>query len=97
VCGNVIAYAVLGETVQRFYFDFSKPEPEIFQWGEPPRYDMRYTYPAGALQQRLDGEIDWDELHFTNAVSVHQVNYAREFYMMLRSDLLELSPPRSQA
>jgi hypothetical protein len=33
--------------------------------------------------------MDWDELHFTHA-SVHQVRYAREFYMMLRSDTLDL-------
>jgi hypothetical protein len=85
----VIAYVLLGLDEQRFFFDFSRPDDEIFQWGEAARYDMRYTYPSGALQQRLDGEIDWDELHFTNA-SVHQVRYAREFYMLLRSETLDL-------
>ena len=68
---------------------FSKPDSDAFHWGEPARYDMRYTYPASALQQRLDGDIDWDELHFT-AASVHQVRFAREFYMMLRSETLDL-------
>jgi hypothetical protein len=87
---HVIAYVLLGPEEQRFYFDFSRPDDQIFQWGEPPRYDMRYTYRSSALQQRLDGEIDWDELHFTDAVSIHQVTYARDFYMMLRSEMLDL-------
>lgn len=87
---NVIAYVLLGSPEQRFYFDFSKPDDQIFQWGEPAAYDMRYTYPSSGLQQTLDGEIDWDQLHFTNDVSVHQVKYAREFYMMLRSDMLAM-------
>ena len=85
----IIAYRLLGPPHQCFYFDFSKPDSDAFQWGEPARYDMRYTYPASALQQRLDGNIDWDELHFTVA-SVHQVRFAREFYMMLRSETLDL-------
>jgi hypothetical protein len=88
---HVIAYVLVGAGEQRFYFDFSRPDEEIFQWGAPPRYDMRYTYPASGLQMRLDGEIDWDELHFTNEVSVHQVTYAREFYRMLRSGTLDLA------
>lgn len=87
---SVIAYVLLGPPEQRFYFDFSRPEEQIFQWGKPPRYDMRYTYPSAGLQQALDGEIDWDQLHFTNDVSVHQVRYARDFYAMLRSDMLDL-------
>jgi hypothetical protein len=89
VCRYVIAYVLLGPPDQRFYFDFSQPDGDAFHWGEPARYDMRYTYPASALQQRLDGAIDWDELHFT-AASVHQVRFAREFYMMLRSEMLDL-------
>lgn len=89
VCAHVIAYVLLGPEEKRFYFDFSKPDEQVFQWGEPPRYDMRYTYSSAALQRRLDGEIDWDELHFVDA-SVHQVRYARDFYMMLRSDTLDL-------
>ncbi len=90
VRGQVIAYVLLGPQEEHFYFDFSRPEGDVFQWGEPPRYDMRYTYPASGLQLRLDGEIDWDQLHFTDTVSVHQVKYAREFYMMLRSEMLDL-------
>src|ERR1051326_6640236 len=50
---------------------------------------MRYTYPASALQERLDGRIDWDELHFANGVAVHQVRYASDFHAMLRSDGLD--------
>jgi hypothetical protein len=88
---NVIAYRLTGDAQADFFFDFSKPDNQIFQWGEPACYDMRYTYPSSGLQARLDGEIDWDELNFTNGVSVHQVSYAREYYMMLRSDLLDLS------
>ena len=87
---HVIAYVLVGPEEKRFFFDFSKPEAQIFQWGEPPRYDMRYTYPASGLQSRLDGEIDWDQLHFANDVSVHQLTYARDFYMMLRSETLDL-------
>jgi len=90
VSRHVIAYVLLGaDEQQRFYFDFSKPDDQIFHWGEPPRYDMRYTYPSSGLRLRLDGQIDWDELHFTDSVSVHQVQYAREFYMMLRSETLD--------
>lgn len=87
---NVIAYHILDLEPGDFYFDFSHPDEEAFQWGTPPNYDMRYTYPASGLQLVLDGEIDWDQLHFTNDVSVHQINYARPFYQMLRSEMLEL-------
>ncbi len=95
VSGTVIAYVVRGTEEQRFYFDFSQPEEEIFHWGTPPHYDMLYRYPAGGLQRRLDGEIDWDDLHFTNDVSVHQVRYARDFYAMLRSEVLDLERLRA--
>jgi len=90
---HVIAYVLVGPEPKRFYFDFSRPDDEVFQWGDPPRYDMRYTYAASALQLRLDGVIDWDELHFTNEVRVHQVRYAKDFYMMLRSEMLDLERP----
>ena len=90
VHGSVIAYEVVGPGARRFYFDFSRADGDVFQWGEPVRYDMRYRYPASALQQRLDGRIDWDELHFASDVSVHQVRYAKEFYTMLRSETLDL-------
>lgn len=90
----VIAYVLVGHETRRFYFDFSRPDDQVFQWGDPPRYDMRYTYSAGALQLRLDGVIDWDELHFTNEVLVHQVRYAKDFYMMLRSEMLDLDLDR---
>jgi hypothetical protein len=86
----VIAYVLRGPPEQRFHFDFSRPLAGVFQWGDPPRYDMRYTYPSRALQHCLDGRIDWDELHFSFDVSVHQVRYARDFYRMLRSALLDL-------
>lgn len=86
----VIAYVVRGTTDETCWFDFSRPDQEIFQRGTPPRYDMRYTYPADALQECLDGAISWDELHFATGVSIHQVRYAREFYLLLRSDTLEL-------
>lgn len=86
---HVIAYVLRGVTEQRFYFDFSRPEEAIFQWGAPARYDMRYTYPAAALQQTLDREIDWDALHFLSDVSIHQVRYAKDFYAMLRSELTD--------
>lgn len=85
----VIAYALDGAADGRFYFDFSRPEGEVFQAGEPARYDMRYSYPAAALEEALDGEIGWDELNFCFA-SVHQVRYARDFHVMLRSDMLDL-------
>ncbi len=86
---HVIAYVLSGAQEHRFYFDFSKPPENVFHWGDPESYDMRYTYDAAALQQKLDGQIDWDELHFT-ATSVHQVRYARDFYIMLRSETLDL-------
>jgi len=83
----VIAYEVGDE---RFYFDFSKPADTAFARGTPERYDMRYRYPAAGLQRKLDGEIDWDDLHFSRGVAVHQNRYAREFFMMLRSEMLDL-------
>jgi hypothetical protein len=46
---------------------------------------MRYVYPDKLLQLRLDGGIDWDELHFSNRVSVKQHRYAADYYAMLRS------------
>ena len=90
VADTVIAYVLTGDEEERFYFDFTAADGRVFRRGEPERYDMRYTYPAGGLQLVLDGEIDWDQLHFTDAVSVHQVRYARDFYKMLRSDMLDL-------
>ena len=87
---HVIAYVLLGPPDARFYFDFSKPDDQIFQWGEPARYDMRYTYPRNELPLTLDGDLDWAELHFTSDVSVHQVTYAKDFYAMLRSATLDL-------
>lgn len=89
VRNHVVAYVLRGTTEQRFYFDFSRPEGGIFQWGTPARYDMRYSYPAAALQRTLDGAIDWDELHFLGDVSIHQVRYAKDFYAMLRSELTD--------
>jgi hypothetical protein len=86
---HIIAYVLSGAQERRFYFDFSQADDRVFGWGDPPRYDMRYTYPSSALQRTLDGEIDWDELHFASA-SVHQVRYAKEFYRMLRSETLDL-------
>jgi hypothetical protein len=93
---HVIAYVLRGTTEQRFYFDFSRPEGEIFQWGTPARYDMCYRYSAAALQQTLDGAIDWDELHFLSDVSIHQVRYAKAFYAMLRSELTDPGTSRGQ-
>jgi len=87
---HVIAYHILDHEPADFYFDFRQPDEQSFHWGTPTRYDMRYTYPAAGLQLVLDGEIDWDQLHFTNDVSVHQNTYAKPFYQMLRSDMLEI-------
>jgi hypothetical protein len=50
----------------------------------PDAYDMLYTYPDRLLQRRLDGAIDWDELHFSNRVAVRQNRYAAPYYAMLR-------------
>ncbi len=87
----VIAFVIVGAEEQRCWFDFSRPDAEAFQWGTPARYDMRYTYPASGLQRALDGDLDWDEFHFTSDVSVHQIAYAKEFYAMLRSETLDLA------
>jgi L-ascorbate metabolism protein UlaG (beta-lactamase superfamily) len=86
----VIAYRLVGQTTREFYFDFSRPESEVFSMGSPPRYDMRYTYPSGLLQQQMDGLIDWDDMHFSCRVSIDQRRYAKEFYAMLRSTLNEV-------
>jgi hypothetical protein len=79
-----IAYRLVGRVDAEFSFDFSRPSGEIFALGAPGSFDMRYTYPDKLLQRRLDGEIDWDELHFSNRVSVKQNRYASQFYAMLR-------------
>jgi len=86
VADSVIAYRLTGPGGGSFYFDFSRPGSEIFQAGEPGAYDMRYTYPANLLQMRLDGAIDWDELHYSNRISIDQKRFAREVYAMLRSE-----------
>lgn len=85
VTQNIIAYRVEGPCGGRCYFDFSRPPDQIFRQGEPARFDMRYTYLDRMLQLRMDGKIDWDELHFSNRVSVCQHRYAAQFYGMLRS------------
>jgi hypothetical protein len=87
VSACVIAFEVGDE---RFHFDFSRPDEDAFARGVPANYDMLYRYPPAGLQRKLDGEIDWDDLHFSRGVSVHQNRYAREYFMMLRSDVLDL-------
>lgn len=83
----VIAFTVGDES---FWFDFSRPGDDAFARGVPERWDMRYRYPPAGLQRRLDGAIDWDELHFSSGVSVQQNRYAKEYFMLLRSELLDL-------
>jgi len=82
---KVIAFRVEGAHGGDFHFDFSRDENAIFAAGIPDRFDMRYVYPDNLLQLRLDGGIDWDELHFSNRVSVKQHRYAADYYAMLRS------------
>jgi UDP-MurNAc hydroxylase len=82
---NIIAYRIQGPHGGAFHLDFSKPD--IVREGDPARFDMRYTYPDKILQLRLDGKIDWDELHFSNRVSVCQNRYADKYYAMLRSEV----------
>jgi UDP-MurNAc hydroxylase len=81
---TTIAYRLRGPQATEFHFDFSREPGDIFRDGPAPRFDMRYTYPDKLLQRRLDGEIDWDELHFSNRVSVGQNRYSSAFYAMLR-------------
>lgn len=88
----VIAFTVRDATDQECWFDFSQPPDAMFHVGSPPRYDMRYTYPADALQECLDGVVSWDELLFATGVAVHQVRYAREFHLLMRSEVLALAP-----
>lgn len=84
VRGTTIAYRLTGPQAAEFHFEFPVEGDVRFGDGLPPAWDMRYTYPDKLLQRRLDGEIDWDELHFSNRVSVHQNRYAADFYAMLR-------------
>ena len=83
----VIAFEV---GTEHFHFDFRRAGPSAFGRGIPAAYDMLYRYPPAGLQRRLDGELDWDELHFSSGVSVHQNRYAKEYFMMLRSEILDL-------
>ena len=83
---NVIAFRVEGPQGGEFHFDFSRDGDAIFVPGIPGRFDMRYAYPDKLLQLRMDGKIDWDELHFSNRVSVKQNRYAADYYAMLRSE-----------
>ncbi|HZR79457.1 MAG TPA: MBL fold metallo-hydrolase [Candidatus Binatia bacterium] len=82
----VIAYQILGAPRPLFSFDFSRPDDAIFAWGSPPRYDMRYTYPARALEMALDGAMDFEDVHFADDVSIHQVVYAAEYWAMLSGE-----------
>lgn len=86
VKNNVIAYEITGDVAGEFYFDFSKPEDQVFNRGKPAQFDMRYRYPDRLLQLKVDGVIDWDELNFSNRLSVKQVRYAASYYSMLRSE-----------
>jgi UDP-MurNAc hydroxylase len=83
---NVIAYHVTGPNGGDFHFNFANADNEIFCEGIPAEFDMRYVYEDRLLQLRLDGKIDWDELHFSNRVSVKQNRYAADFYSMIRED-----------
>jgi UDP-MurNAc hydroxylase len=85
VATNVIAYRIEGPEGGEISFDFSRGD-DISLPGIPGRFDMRYTYVDRLLQLRLDGKIDWDELHFSNRVSVRQERYAARFYAMVRED-----------
>src|SRR5207237_10462218 len=85
VQSNVIAYRIEGPQGGELYFDFSRPDPEqIFAEGRPARFDMRYTYVDRLLQLVLDRKIDWDELNFSNQVSICQNKYTAHFYSMIR-------------
>lgn len=84
---HVIAYELIGTQRAQFFFDFSRGDDDVFAWGVPPRYDMRYTYPDRALQMALDGVIGWEELHFADDVSIHQIAYAEDFCAMLAGAL----------
>jgi hypothetical protein len=81
---DVIAFRITGAQAAECHLDFSRDGDAVFGWGVPERFDMLYTYPDVLLQRRLDGAIDWDELHFSNRVSVRQNRYAAHYYAMLR-------------
>ena len=80
---HVIAFRITGEQASECHFDFSRGDA-AWAPGVPAAYDMLYTYPDRLLQRRLDGAIDWDELHFSNRVAVRQNRYAAPYYAMLR-------------
>lgn len=82
---SVIAFRIDGPQGGEMHFDFSRDPHDIAVFAPAPRFDMRYAYPDRLLQRRLDGAIDWDELHFSNRVSVRQNTYAAAYYTMLRS------------
>ncbi len=86
VADYVIAYRIEGPLGGEFHFDFSRDPDRIFAPGLPAEFDMRYTYPDKLLQLRLDGKIDWDEVHFSNRVSIKQNRYAAKYYALLRSE-----------
>jgi UDP-MurNAc hydroxylase len=89
IARQVIAYQLLDPAPAHFFFDFTRPDDQIFSRGTPARYDMRYVYPPGALQMALDGAIGFDDLHFADGVSIHQTAYAPEYYAMLLGELPE--------
>lgn len=86
VRNNVIAYTIDGENGATFHFDFSRDVADICGDGLPAKFDMHYTYLDRMLQWRLDGEIDWDELHFSNRVAIKQNVYAAKYYEMVRGE-----------
>jgi len=89
IARHLIAYELLDPAPARFFFDFTRPDDQIFSLGTPARYDMRYVYPPGPLQMALDGAIGFDDLHFADGVSIHQHAYAPEYYAMLLGELPE--------
>jgi UDP-MurNAc hydroxylase len=84
---TVIAYRIEGPQGGEFYFDFSRDPGDIYQVGATDKFDMRYTYLDRMLDQKLQDKLDWDELHFSNRLSVCQHRYSPAFYAMIRQDI----------
>src|SRR5439155_9910160 len=85
VRGAIVAYVLRDAHEQRFCFDFTRAGDAVFQRGEPPACDMRYTYAAARLQHALDGAMDWDELDFAADTTIYQRRHLRDLQRLLRS------------
>lgn len=89
----VVEFRIEGEHEAVFWLDLKRESGDVVVPGEAPSYDISYTYLDRLLQLRMDGDVDWDDLNFSNRGSVRQNRYPAHFYALLRA---EGAPPERE-